>query len=55
MLLKAEGIRKAYGGRTVLPRASLEVAEGETIVICGPSGSGKTTLLRCLNWLEAPG
>jgi polar amino acid transport system ATP-binding protein len=54
MLLKAEGIRKAYGGRTVLHGASIEVAEGETIVVIGPSGSGKTTLLRCLNWLETP-
>ena len=45
MLLKAEGIRKAYGGRTVLHGASIEVAEGETIVVIGPSGSGKTTLM----------
>jgi polar amino acid transport system ATP-binding protein len=53
-LLLAEGITKAYGGRTVLRGASLSVDEGETIVIIGPSGSGKTTLLRCLNWLETP-
>jgi polar amino acid transport system ATP-binding protein len=53
-LLRAEGITKAYGGRTVLRGASLSVDEGETIVIIGPSGSGKTTLLRCLNWLETP-
>ncbi|RPH45236.1 MAG: amino acid ABC transporter ATP-binding protein [Burkholderiales bacterium] len=53
-LLRAEGITKAYGGRTVLSGASLSVDEGETIVVIGPSGSGKTTLLRCLNWLETP-
>jgi polar amino acid transport system ATP-binding protein len=53
-LLRADGITKAYGGRTVLRGASLSVDEGETIVIIGPSGSGKTTLLRCLNWLETP-
>jgi polar amino acid transport system ATP-binding protein len=53
-LLRAEGIAKAYGGRTVLHGASLAVDEGETVVVIGPSGSGKTTLLRCLNWLETP-
>ena len=53
-VLAATGITKAYGGRTVLRGASLEVSEGETVVIIGPSGSGKTTLLRCLNWLETP-
>ncbi len=34
--------------------ASLEVNEGEVIVIIGPSGSGKSTLLRCVNKLEIP-
>jgi polar amino acid transport system ATP-binding protein len=53
-VLEASGLHKAFGGRTVLRDASLEVREGETIVIIGPSGSGKTTLLRCLNWLETP-
>jgi polar amino acid transport system ATP-binding protein len=53
-LLEVESLSKAYAGRTVLDRVSLEVHEGETIVIIGPSGSGKTTLLRCLNLLETP-
>jgi len=53
-VLQARGLGKRYGGRQVLKDASLDVAEGETVVIIGPSGSGKTTLLRCLNWLETP-
>jgi polar amino acid transport system ATP-binding protein len=53
-VLEARGITKAFGGRTVLRDASMQVVEGETIVVIGPSGSGKTTLLRCLNWLEIP-
>ena len=31
---------------------SLQVHEGEKMVICGPSGSGKSTLIRCINGLE---
>ncbi len=34
--------------------ASLEVKNGEVVVIIGPSGSGKSTLLRCINKLEIP-
>ena len=32
--------------------ASVDVQEGEVVVLLGPSGSGKSTLLRCLNQLE---
>jgi energy-coupling factor transport system ATP-binding protein len=35
----------------VLDDLSLEVAEGEFLLVTGPSGSGKSTLLRCLNGL----
>jgi ABC-type sugar transport system ATPase subunit len=33
---------------------SLDVADGELVVVVGPSGSGKTTLLRCVAGLESP-
>jgi iron(III) transport system ATP-binding protein len=33
---------------------SLDVADGELLVVLGPSGSGKTTLLRCIAGLERP-
>jgi general L-amino acid transport system ATP-binding protein len=46
------GVQKWFGDFHVLRDVSLEVAEGEKIVICGPSGSGKSTLIRCLNGLE---
>ena len=33
-------------------RFTLNVDQGERVVICGPSGSGKSTLIRCINRLE---
>src|SRR5690242_1439699 len=33
---------------------SLDVEDGEFVVILGASGSGKTTLLRCIAGLEQP-
>ena len=37
-----------------LKDVSLEVKEGEKLVIIGPSGSGKSTTVRCMNFLEEP-
>ncbi len=34
-----------------LSNVSLDIAEGEFVLVAGPSGSGKSTLLRCLNGL----
>lgn len=52
MLLLAENIQKRFDSENVLEDISLEVNEGEVVVIIGPSGSGKSTLLRCLTQLE---
>ena len=40
------------GGATVLRDISLDVAEGELLVVIGPSGGGKSSLLRCVNRLN---
>lgn len=37
-----------------LKSVSLDVLEGDVVVLLGPSGSGKSTLLRCLNLLTVP-
>jgi glutamate transport system ATP-binding protein len=45
-------VSKFFGKTQVLDNVSLDVAQGEVIVICGPSGSGKSTCIRCINQLE---
>jgi ABC-type Fe3+/spermidine/putrescine transport system ATPase subunit len=47
-------VTRRYGALTVLDHISLEIEEGEVLVLLGPSGSGKTTLLRCLAGFDAP-
>ncbi len=43
---------KRYGAVTAVDGISLDIAEGEFIVLLGPSGCGKTTTLRCVAGLE---
>ncbi|MBU6260196.1 MAG: amino acid ABC transporter ATP-binding protein [Burkholderiales bacterium] len=53
MVLRVNGVSKAYGGQAVLKDLSLTVRAGEVVALLGPSGSGKSTLLRCINHLES--
>jgi iron(III) transport system ATP-binding protein len=53
-VLSVEGLRFAYGARTVLSNIDLTVGPGELVAILGPSGSGKSTLLRLIAGLERP-
>src|SRR5690348_4045106 len=46
-------VRKSYGDLEVIHGVSIEVADGEFVVIVGPSGCGKSTLLRMVAGLEA--
>jgi ABC-type sugar transport system ATPase subunit len=49
------GLSKVFdAGTQVLHHLSLEVRDGELLVLLGPSGSGKTTVLRCIAGLEEP-
>jgi osmoprotectant transport system ATP-binding protein len=53
-LLEIRNLSCRIGGRTILHDISLDVAEGETLVLLGRSGSGKTTLLKTVNGLIQP-
>jgi len=52
VMVRARDVEKYYGDFPALRGVSLDVHEGEVVVVCGPSGSGKSTLLRCINGLE---
>ncbi len=45
-------VRKSYTDMQVIHGVSMDVADGEFVVIVGPSGCGKSTLLRMVAGLE---
>ncbi len=51
-IIVCRDVHKWYGQFHALRGISLEVNQGEVIVIFGPSGSGKSTFIRTLNRLE---
>src|SRR5437763_9376833 len=54
-MLRIEHLHKDYpGAPRALDDVSLEVRDGEFLVLIGLSGSGKSTLLRCINRLIEP-
>ncbi|GLQ55410.1 ABC transporter ATP-binding protein [Devosia nitrariae] len=48
-----QSARKAYGAVEVLHGVSIDIPDGEFIILVGPSGCGKSTLLRMIAGLES--
>lgn len=53
MSIKFQNVTKKFGDVLVVDDLSLEIADGEFVVLLGPSGCGKTTTLRMLAGLES--
>ena len=55
-LIRLENVSKAYPGTEspAVGNLTLDVQEGEVLVLVGPSGCGKSTTLRLINRLIEP-
>lgn len=53
--LRASGLKKKYGSRTVVHDASLSLNSGEVVGLLGPNGAGKTTTFYMIVGLIAAG
>lgn len=52
MSIRFQNVSKYFGETIVVDDLSLEISDGEFVVLLGPSGCGKTTTLRMLAGLE---
>lgn len=53
-VLRAEGLKKIYGKRTVVRGVSFDVTQGEIVGLLGPNGAGKTTSFYMTTGLVVP-
>jgi ABC-type branched-subunit amino acid transport system ATPase component len=52
--LRAEGLRKRYGGVAAVDGVSIALAPGEIAAVIGPNGAGKSTLFDLLSGVARP-
>jgi multiple sugar transport system ATP-binding protein len=50
--VEIRNVRKAFGTTAVIHGVSVDIADGEFVILVGPSGCGKSTLLRMIAGLE---
>jgi sulfate-transporting ATPase len=54
VVVRAQGIRKAYGDRLLMDDLSFDLPRGGIVGVIGPNGAGKTTLFKMIVGLEKP-
>ncbi len=52
--LTVKNIEAGYGSVRVLHGVSMDVTDGETVVLLGSNGNGKSTLIKCITGLVEP-
>jgi len=52
--IQLDHVEKRFDGGVAVRDLSLDIADGELLVVVGPSGSGKSTVLRLIAGLESP-
>ncbi len=53
-LLEAKGLKKSYGGRSVVSGVDLTINPGEVVGLLGPNGAGKTTSFYMVTGIVKP-
>ena len=54
-LIHIDGMTIGHGKKMLYENVSLDINEGDCIMLCGANGSGKTTLLKAIAGLQHPG
>ena len=52
LAVEIRNVRKAFGATQVIHGVTIDIADGEFVILVGPSGCGKSTLLRMIAGLE---
>ncbi|MCU0610051.1 MAG: ATP-binding cassette domain-containing protein, partial [Chitinispirillaceae bacterium] len=47
-IIEIKGLKKSFGDQPVLNNVSLNLLNGENLVVLGKSGSGKSVLIKCI-------
>ena len=53
-IIKIDNLYKSFGTNVVLNGFTMDLKEGENVVVMGKSGSGKSVMIKCVIGLEKP-